>query len=212
MSISVPSRLSDNIFYILFFAILWQTVFVAANSVFGQSNLAESIFNVSTGYFVWDLCHCVYYHKLIGMAFTFHAVTGLFLMLGLYNPLFQYFGGAFLFFEISTIFVNFHWFSDKLGLAGTWIQIVNGICLVTAFALVRIGYGSAKIYEMLTLGWQNLNKGVPLGWYCFYCFACVGLQLLNLYWFRTMVASLVRRVSQSFKRSRQDSGVGLKLD
>jgi len=44
--------------------------------------------------------------------------------------------------ELSSPFLNIHWFCDKLDLTGSTYQLVNGIFLITTFISARLIWGS----------------------------------------------------------------------
>ncbi|KAI9275343.1 hypothetical protein BY458DRAFT_434500 [Sporodiniella umbellata] len=46
-----------------------------------------------------------------------------------------------MFYELSTVFLNIHWFMDKLGYTGSKLQMVNGAMLLLSFFGVRIVFG-----------------------------------------------------------------------
>ena len=48
---------------------------LAADVVFGHSTAASFLFAFTTGYFFWDVVHCIIHFKENGPQFTIHAVT-----------------------------------------------------------------------------------------------------------------------------------------
>ena len=50
----------------------------------------------------------------------------------------NYYGCVFLLYELSTPFLNIHWFCDKLNLTGSKIQLYNGFLLLGTFFLCRL--------------------------------------------------------------------------
>ena len=179
-----------------------------ADKIFGQSRFAESVASISLGYFIWDIVMCLKYHKLNGYAFLFHAVTGFFLTLGTFQPLFQYYLGVFLAFEISTVFLNVHWFCDKFDLSGSFFQLANGVCLLVAFFIVRICFGTFEIVQMISMGLKSSDK-VSLGWLSFYTVASFLMQLLNYKWFFQIAKSVASRVKTEgkFKKTNQPASL-----
>jgi TLC domain len=171
------------------------------DKVFAFSKHAETIASISMGYFIWDLVMCLKYQRLNGIQFIFHALIGFFLILGTFQPLFQYFVGVFLAFEISSVFLNIHWFCDKFDMSGSYFQLVNGMFLLTAFFSVRICYGTFQIYQMLSEGFQLYDK-ISTSWYIFYAFAAITMQLLNYYWFIQIAKSVAKRVNVADKEKK----------
>lgn len=47
----------------------------------------------------------------------------------------------FILYELSTPFLNMHWFFDKLGMTGTKPQLYNGIALIVTFFSARLIWG-----------------------------------------------------------------------
>jgi hypothetical protein len=61
-------------------------------------------------------------------------------------------------YELSTPFLNIHWFCDKLGMTGSNLQLYNGIALLVTFFGCRIVWGTyssiliySDIYKALTM-------------------------------------------------------------
>lgn len=50
----------------------------------------------------------------------------------------------FILYELSTPFLNIHWFFDKLNMTGTKPQLYNGIALLFTFASCRLVYGTIQ--------------------------------------------------------------------
>lgn len=50
----------------------------------------------------------------------------------------------FILYELSTPFLNIHWFFDKLNMTGTKPQLYNGILLLFTFASCRLVYGTIQ--------------------------------------------------------------------
>jgi hypothetical protein len=69
-------------------------------------------------------------------------------------------------YELSTPFLNIHWFCDKLNLTGSKLQLYNGIALLVSFFSCRIVWGTyqsvliySDIYKALTA--TSANRMVP---------------------------------------------------
>ncbi len=66
-------------------------------------------------YFLWDTYVSIRHYRDYGPSFVFHGVVCFTVfLLGLGGPFAFYFGGVFLMFELSTPFLNIHWFLDKV--------------------------------------------------------------------------------------------------
>jgi hypothetical protein len=51
-------------------------------------------------------------------------------------------------YELSTPFLNIHWFLDKAGRTGSTVQLVNGICLIAAFFGCRLVWGNYQTVQL----------------------------------------------------------------
>lgn len=106
----------------------------------------------------------------------------------------MYYGGRFLLFELSTPFLNFHWFMDKLSLTGSKLQLVNGIILLNVFFFARIAYGWYTSIDFYFLTLANIHR-FPFVLFAFYAVSNTILNGLNVFWFYKMIASATRRFS-----------------
>lgn len=110
-----------------------------------------------TRYFLWDIVVSIRYFDDFGVGSLVHAVLcflvfffaqvcigNLFGCNFVQRPFSQWYGGLFLFYEISTPFLHVSWFLDKMGMTGTPIQLFNGFVMLSAFFFMRIVIG---IYE-----------------------------------------------------------------
>lgn len=74
------------------------------------------------------------------------------------RPFVNFYGPIFILYELSTPFLNIHWFLDKLQLTGSNYQWINGILLITVFFFSRIVWGLLNSYfvtmDVLT-AWNN---------------------------------------------------------
>ncbi|KAI8899256.1 TLC domain-containing protein [Globomyces pollinis-pini] len=164
------------------------------NPILGVDVYAENVYTIAAGYFIWDLYISAKYWRLIGAAFVFHGAACLSISICLYRPVYQYYGAVFLMFEVSTIFLNIHWFCDKLNMTGTLFQLINGIFLISAFFGVRICYGTYQIYYLYVDSFKVWDK-IPGYYFYLYAFVTVTLQPLNLFWFRSMIKAIISRFS-----------------
>jgi hypothetical protein len=127
--------------------------------------------------------------------------------------IFNYYGCVFMLYELSTPFLNIHWFFDKLGMTGTKAQLYNGIALLMVFFCCRLvwgAYSSFNIYrdvwnalhfngqvtklstneEMMRFGGDRL---LPMWLVVLYMGGHVTLQALNVFWFGKMIAAVKKR-------------------
>ena len=58
------------------------------------------------------------------------------------RPFLYYYCPTFLLYELSSPFLNIHWFLDKLDMTGSIPQLINGIFLLASFAGCRLLWGT----------------------------------------------------------------------
>ena len=126
-------------------------------------------------------------------------------------------------YELSTPFLNFHWFFDKLHMTGSRAQLYNGIVLITVFGFSRLVWGvyqSVWIYRDIWKALQSsganhraapplpsgISLQIPLGrplqpvkhtlpvWLVYtYLGSNTMLTFLNFYWFCKMIQAVMKR-------------------
>ena len=69
----------------------------------------------------------------------------------------MYYGPVFILFELSSPFLNFHWFLDKLKMTGSTLQLLNGILLMTTFAGSRLIWGGYNCFRVFPDLWKALQ-------------------------------------------------------
>jgi hypothetical protein len=73
------------------------------------------------------------------------------------RPFVNYYGLNFILYEISTPFLNIHWFFDKLNKTGSRVQLFNGIALLTTFFGCRVLWGNYQSIRMYSDVWTALH-------------------------------------------------------
>jgi hypothetical protein len=63
----------------------------------------------------------------------------------------------FILYEISTPFLNIHWFFDKLNMTGSRMQLYNGIALLTTFFGCRVIWGNYQSIRIYSDVWTALH-------------------------------------------------------
>ena len=131
----------------------------------------------------------------------------------------------FILYELSTPFLDFHWFFDKLGMTGSVAQLVNGIMLISTFGACRLVWGvyqSVRIYKDMWMAIQALElstgdilgedgvaetakaaaegESLPVVLTGLYLASNTLLIALNAYWFRKMIEALMKRFSNPEKK------------
>ena len=138
-------------------------------------------------------------------------------------------------YELSTPFLNIHWFLDKLGQTGSTLQLYNGILLIVTFFLCRVVWGTyqsvliySDIWTALThasassiaegkCGGKEVGTGrgigcqgdLPMWLVGVYLVGNTVLSLLNVYWFRQMVVAVRKRFRKGAKKEERRSGDGI---
>ena len=86
------------------------------------------------------------------------------------RPYIYFSAPIFLLYELSSPFLNIHWFCDKLDLTGSTLQAINGVFLVGTFFGCRIVWGIwnsilvfADMYNLVMAGHTNFARQVPRG-------------------------------------------------
>ncbi|KAF9353985.1 hypothetical protein BGX34_011275 [Mortierella sp. NVP85] len=179
--------------------LLWNETLMQ-DKIFGYDYHAGQVYALTCGYFLWDTIHSIRHMKEFGIGFVFHGLCSFSVFIFSFRPFLLYYGSVFLMFELSTPFLNIHWFMDKLGLTGTIYQLINGVILLTVFFSARIVFGLYMSYHT----YQNVMlvvDQVPLHLIVIYSVANVVLNTLNLYWFYKMIESLARRFNPGKKAS-----------
>jgi hypothetical protein len=77
------------------------------------------------------------------------------------KPFGNYYGLSFVLYELSTPFLNIHWFCDKLGLTGSKLQMYNGIALLVTFFGCRIVWGTYQSYMIYLDIYKALTMPTP---------------------------------------------------
>ncbi|KAI8335525.1 TLC domain-containing protein [Chlamydoabsidia padenii] len=165
---------------------------LAKDRVFGYSYWAANIYSISCGYFLWDTFVALHYIKHQGISMVCHGIASFAVFIFSYYPFVNYYGAIFLMYELSTIFLNFNWFMDKIGWTGTRAQLINGIFLILAFFGARVVFGIYMTIQMWT-DIYAVKELVPWRYIVVYGSANCATVLLNLYWFRLMINMLRKR-------------------
>ena len=116
------------------------------------------------------------------------------------RPFCNYYGMYFILYELSTPFLEIHWYMDKLGMTGSSAQWVNGIVLVTTFGCSRLLWGTYQSVKMYQNIWEAFNTpgGLPVPpWLALaYVVANTTLSGLNFWWFSRMIKTVKARFDE----------------
>ncbi|KAL6707664.1 hypothetical protein ACN47E_003785 [Coniothyrium glycines] len=105
----------------------------------GASGLIQAF---AGGYFLWDLMVTVQNVRIFGVGMLFHAISALCVFSLGFRPFVNYYASTFILYELSSPFLNIHWFCDKLNMTGSTVQFINGIVLLVTFFSCRIVWGT----------------------------------------------------------------------
>lgn len=173
--------------------------------VFGYTKEAGRLAAIAAGYFLYDTTIVIWHYDLYGASFLVHGVLCFILYMGTHHPWLLHYGPLFLLWEISTPFLNFHWWFDKLKMSGSRLQLINGLVFMVLFFLVRICFGFYTYFHYVVdiLDAIKSPRGAADDFVQFagpfYIGACLISNLLNVYWFSAMIRSLRSRMNGSPK-------------
>ncbi|KAL4992439.1 TLC domain-containing protein [Aspergillus falconensis] len=117
--------------------------------VFGYTGSCALISSLAVGYFIYDLIISTLYVKMFGIGMLFHAVSALWVFSFGFRPFVNFYAPVFILYELSSPFLNIHWFLDKLNMTGSNLQWYNGMALLVVFFCCRLIWGtwqSALVY------------------------------------------------------------------
>lgn len=170
-----------------------------SNPIDGSYDFAALVASFTIGYFVWDLFYCCLFHfDLYGYEFLFHAFGALYVFGVTLVPFCQPYLCAFLIYEASTPFVQFHFMMTRApkGMFPQWAITANGIVLMVVFFLVRIIWGVFATGYSFWLLWPQRgshNAALIASVYILN----VGFQFLNFTWFGKMIAMAQRLLKRA---------------
>ena len=98
----------------------------------------------------------------------------------------MFYAPYFLLFELSTIFVNVHWFMGKFRLEGSRLQKINDAILVVCYFVVRIVFGLGVTTFLARDIWREREE---VNWLMapIYAVCTAATNSLNIYWFTKLV-------------------------
>ncbi|WVQ83345.1 hypothetical protein IAT38_005484 [Cryptococcus sp. DSM 104549] len=164
-----------------------------ADPLFGYDPWVGEVVAFTAGYFVWDTIDS-YLHSTPG--FVLHGAACLMVFLFSFRPFLAGFGAPFVLWELSTPFLNVHWFMDKAGWAERYPKFAlgNSLMFMLVFFLVRIVYGAVYSVGFLQVMWDERER-IPVFLHVIYCTGDIALMGLNCLWFSKMVRKMVERFS-----------------
>jgi hypothetical protein len=166
---------------------------LAKNRVYAFDEEAAYIYAIALGYFLWDAVVSALYD---GPAFVAHGVVAMVAFIFVFHPVFMYDGLGFLLWELSTPFLNIHWFLDKLGMTGGKVQLINAFFLLSTYVLARLTFGVYNSASWMRLvHFTPVSPPIPYHMKVFFTTGNVVLNTLNFVWFRAMIRAVQKRFS-----------------
>ncbi|KAI8947118.1 TLC domain-containing protein [Xylaria longipes] len=175
---------------------------------------------LAAGYFLWDLFVTAANVNIFGLGMLAHAVSALLVYSFGFRPFLNYYSTVFILWELSSPFLNIHWFFDKLGMTGSRAQLYNGLVLIATFFSCRLVWGtyqSVLVYRDLWAGitqgpdflaaskadapdvpaesmqFVTESTGLPIWLAAIYVGSNLTLNSLNFYWFFKMIEAVRKR-------------------
>ncbi|PYH41495.1 TLC domain-containing protein [Aspergillus saccharolyticus JOP 1030-1] len=130
----------------------------AAERVYGYTGVCGLVSAFAAGYFVYDLIVSTVYIKMFGIGMLFHAISALWVFSFGFRPFVNFYSPVFILYELSSPFLNIHWFLDKVNMTGSKLQWYNGMLLLFTFFSCRLVWGtwqSAIVYKDM---WYALKQ------------------------------------------------------
>ncbi|KAI4092072.1 MAG: hypothetical protein LQ344_003727 [Seirophora lacunosa] len=125
--------------------------------IWGYTGGGGMIQAFAAGYFLWDLQICLRYFGVFGIGLLMHAVAALVVFSLGFRPFVNFYGPTFILYELSSPFLNFHWFFDKLQMTGSRAQWYNGILLLASFFCCRLLWGTYQSLRVYQDCWAALH-------------------------------------------------------
>lgn len=80
------------------------------------------------------------------------------------RPFLNYYSCVFILYELSTPFLNIHWFFDKLNMTGSKAQLYNGIALLFTFFSCRLVWGTYQSAVVYADMWKAVHTSPDAGY------------------------------------------------
>ncbi|KAL9088377.1 MAG: hypothetical protein Q9159_003151 [Coniocarpon cinnabarinum] len=125
--------------------------------VYGYDAANALVVSLACGYFLWDFIMTALHMNVFGPGMMAHAIAALTAYGAGFRPLVTWYAPVFILFELSSPFLNFHWFFDKLGMTGSTAQLINGIILMSTFAGSRLVWGGYNCFSVFPDMFQAVN-------------------------------------------------------
>ncbi|KAI9674143.1 MAG: hypothetical protein M1817_001961 [Caeruleum heppii] len=186
--VHVVSLVQSSVINVLALWVLWfdeeRKGMVWQERVWGYTGAGGMIQGLAAGYFLWDLMVTVTNVRVFGWGMLAHAISALIVFsLGFVRlfsasliipkapniltstqqrPFVNYYGPTFILYELSSPFLNFHWFFDKVHMTGSRAQLYNGLVLLATFFFCRLVWGTYQSIRVYQDVWAALHQ--PVGY------------------------------------------------
>ncbi|CAO2655973.1 Nn.00g047760.m01.CDS01 [Neocucurbitaria sp. VM-36] len=161
--VHVVSFVQSTLICSLAFWVMWQdkerSEMNNQERVHGYTGASGLIQAFAGGYFLWDLVITMQNVRIFGIGMLFHAISALCVFSLGFRPFVNYYASTFILYELSSPFLNIHWFCDKLNMTGTTLQLVNGIVLLFTFFSCRIVWGTYQSVRVFGDVYRAYNGG-----------------------------------------------------
>ncbi|KAI1336402.1 TLC domain-containing protein [Xylariaceae sp. FL0016] len=125
--------------------------------VWGYDGAAAMIQALAAGYFLYDLILTASNVGIFGLGMLAHAISALLVYSFGFRPFVNYYSTNFILWELSSPFLNIHWFFDKLGMTGSRAQLYNGLALIATFFSCRLVWGTIQSFLVFRDVWAALS-------------------------------------------------------
>ncbi|KAG8165111.1 hypothetical protein KVR01_005386 [Diaporthe batatas] len=202
--------------------------------IWGYTGASGMIQSLVAGYFVWDFIITICFVDVFGIGVLVHATSALLVYSFGYRPFLNYYANVFILYELSTPFLNIHWFFDKMGMTGSKAQLYNGIILLVTFFSARLIWGVGQSFVV----WYDMYRALftapntefmsvtpadetlpgtedimmyakeagPLPYWlvAIYLVSNLALTTLNFIWFGKMIKAIRKRFDTPAEESKQE--------
>ncbi|KAI0172353.1 DUF887-domain-containing protein [Hypoxylon sp. FL1284] len=126
--------------------------------IWGYTGAAAMIQACAAGYFLYDLIITASNLSVFGLGMLAHAISALLVYSFGFRPFVNYYSTNFILWELSSPFLNIHWFFDKLNMTGSRAQLYNGLMLIFTFFSCRLVWGTYQSVLVARDIWAGLRK------------------------------------------------------
>ena len=177
-----------------------------SSRIFADTRETRVICIFAIGYFIWDALISAAYSTL---PFVMHGVVSTAMYLIGIKPYLQYYAPVFLIFELSNPFLNIRWFASKYlpseNRLASRFQLFNNLIFLVTFFLGRIAWGWYQIVCLCYDFYMVSDDPRYLYWDSLIIVAGnLVLDVLNAYWFKTMVGVAIKAVKGGAQKKRED--------